>query len=250
MGVGMNELHEELHGDFYSEFLPLTVAQLRAEEERLYQEEETIVVAEFNDDGLLEAVETEEVQAAPQPGSRGMGEKWFRLQKYKADLEECVSEFMDTAETRFSFNPATEAHFSIAFKSACAYYFCVRSSSATGAFKIRETRGAKRNFLPSRSDFAIDVELAAKRALKNNPELMKLWQAFFVDGLGFHVDHIPTKFWNRLVKQVGEEFLRSRMYPLGNYFCLSVVHPPKEKTSLVEALLSRKQKSGPHAMSI
>jgi len=218
---------EELHGDFYSEAYPLTVQQLRAAEQRDDVDQELEVVAEFNDDGLLEAEETEEVEPAPQPGSRGMGEKWFRLQKYKADLEECVSEFMDTAETRFSFNPATEANFSIAFKAVCTYYFSVRSASATGAFRIRETRGAKRNFLPSRSDFAVDVELAAKRVLKNDPELLKLWQAFFLDGLGFHVDHIPTKFWNRLVNQVGEEFLRSRMYPLGNYFCLSVVHPPK-----------------------
>jgi hypothetical protein len=253
----MDDLHQELHGAFYEDAKPLTVARQRASELDLVAAEEQsdaseeFVEARFDADGLLEPIEAEEFIAAPLPGEHGtiqMEEKWFRLQKFKNDLEVTAVQYTDTAETRFAVNPL-EPKYSKAFKHVCVHYFDVRGASAVSAFRFSEVRGSRREFLPSRSDFIVDVELCGKRALNGDPSLLKLWKSFIVADLGEHVDNIPLEQWSLLTQRVGIEFVKSKLHPLGFYFGVSQRHQPKPSASLADVLAHRRR-SGPHATCV
>lgn len=70
---------------------------------------------------------------------------------------------------------------------------------------------------PSRSDFAVDIELAARRHL--NPEEWAYFARYYRDG-NMALDEVPAHmidFDRALREKLGRYFMRIKMYPLSTY---------------------------------
>ena len=86
-----------------------------------------------------------------------------------------------------------------------------------GTRKIVDLHGNKISVLPSTLGAAIDVELCAKRALKDYPKHLLLFIACFVDGRLKETD-IPAQHLKLIKKLVGYEFVRCGLVSWDVYY--------------------------------
>jgi hypothetical protein len=79
-------------------------------------------------------------------------------------------------------------------------------------------RGSRKAAKPSASDFCVDVELTAKRALRGTPALLAVFQKYILELEGERWEKVPMIVRGKIAEIVGKAFLKAKLCPLGRYF--------------------------------
>jgi hypothetical protein len=147
---------------------------------------------------------------------------WVRRKRFEASLLETAAVVVDAGDGLFSVVVGEAKHIS-AFKAVHAAYFNIRNRSAISAVRYEDSqnRATLTPYKPSKIDFCADVFLTARRALKGSPKLWRVWLAFFYQGLGQNVQHIPVEAMKQITELLGNAFISAGLSPVGNYFSRS-----------------------------
>jgi hypothetical protein len=124
--------------------------------------------------------------------------------------------------TKLAINYVT--HHKQIFESSMDHYMEVKKTHGSiqtldyrhAAEKVDGNRSS-RLVTPDPSDFLCDVELAAKRALSQRPDLYSQFRAVYIDQI-ISVDEIDRDDLAIITEQVARVLVEKRIYPLPAYF--------------------------------
>jgi hypothetical protein len=197
--------HEALNTDFYADAHAMELPELT------FRDVEDFAVESANVDLSAEEAQEEQTQ-------RRAAERQYLVNQRHYDALESQLGYVETSESVFAVT-STMSKAERAFNSVCSTYFALRNSSMVAVSRYNGLgKSVKKAEMPNKQDFFCDCELVGRRALKEQPNLLKLFLHHIIEleGEDWAAVHYNTRA--AIAKRVGSEFVRCGLYPLGAYF--------------------------------
>jgi hypothetical protein len=211
VGTTVNDWPSDQHEVFNAEFYD-NGAAIEVHEEPTWRDLED---AAGDTDEIVAVLTAPEEEQEEEQGASSDHEYLRRQQRY-ADLDKQLDAVGDAGPFNISptMNRPTRAFFTVV-----STFFNLQNRTMTGISKYNgEQRGTRRVVKPSTSDFIVDVELAARRALAAHKNLQRVFDKHIVELEGTEWEKVPLMVRSALVELVGKEFVRSGIFPCGAYF--------------------------------